>query len=517
MYGGNKISAHHKSFLDFLGDPRRSGHLGNVTQVAEEWFDQAIKDHLSLLTVDDLKSLVLGQHMRPHILHWLYFFCEPTIVIESINPGVWRTLLCQLNAWETFLLKQWVHVGLSQGPLLWDFGDSKSLQMMDEASKRSLRDLLPGLENQGPLDPPPISDMDIELLLATLDGQGDNSFECEHSEFIPKGRTRLDALAVFSSFLWFPAACALAWLWAPSHRLITGHSRVIQPPDTPNPHPPEPSHIVFIIGSAGSGKRKLLEEAYKLLPAGREDSPLEGWMPPVDIIIVPDTDGVSLRSIWTPGAFGHPCINTPCNNTDLTGKINLSCNIPASLFQDWVACWETKHEKNTYRPQFLLQGLHLLSPEHQAALLDVISSDIGQSGSTGRLPLFITVTSLPTATLAGRLRQFSWPGVYYVNLDRMEADVSLLEQILFYSIHHIPPSKIHKLARILAISPKPARHLKRLIDHRKHNWEGWEDRLDLVLAAPESEAWRLIEEHPGEIPPDDEGGESGEVGTREEE
>ncbi|TEB19097.1 hypothetical protein FA13DRAFT_490799 [Coprinellus micaceus] len=56
MYGGNKISAHHKSFLDFLGDPRRSGHLGNVTQVAEEWFDQAIKDHLSLLTVDDLKA-----------------------------------------------------------------------------------------------------------------------------------------------------------------------------------------------------------------------------------------------------------------------------------------------------------------------------------------------------------------------------------------------------------------------------------------------------------------------------
>ncbi|TEB19096.1 hypothetical protein FA13DRAFT_490709 [Coprinellus micaceus] len=132
-----------------------------------------------------------------------------------------------------------------------------------------------------------------------------------------------------------PAACALAWLWRP----VTDSLRPQQEsfsPRYPNPHPPEPSHIVFIIGSAGSGKRKLLEEAYKLLPAGREDSPLEGWMPPVDIIIVPDTDGVSLRSIWTPGAFGHPCINTPCNNTDLTGKINLSCNIPASLFQDWV-------------------------------------------------------------------------------------------------------------------------------------------------------------------------------------
>jgi hypothetical protein len=267
---------------------------------------------------------------------------------------------------------------------------------------------------------------------------------------------------------------------------------------------------VFITGSAGSGKQELLEEGYRLLPAGREDGPPEGWMPPVDIIIVPDTDGVSLRSIWTPGAFGHSYIDTPYNNTDLTGKINLSCNIPASLFQDWVACWETKHEKNTYHPQFLLQGLHLLAPEHQAALLDLILLDTRQSDSTGKPPLFITVTSLPTATLAGRLRQFSWPGVYCVNLDGMKADVSILEEILLHWMDDIPPSKIHKLARILTHSPKPARHLKRLIDHWDRDEDGWEDCLDPILAAPESEAWRLIEEHFGEILSDDEGGESGE-------
>ncbi|TEB24424.1 hypothetical protein FA13DRAFT_1739274, partial [Coprinellus micaceus] len=505
IYGPNKISAHHKSFLDFLGDPGRSGHLGSIPQVAEERFNLMIKVHLSSLTVNDLKSLALTQPTKPHILHSLHLLSNPKTVIKGIDPQVWKSLLCSLNAWEALLVKQWVHLGLSQGHLLWDFRDSKMLRMMDEASKRSLHDLLPGLENQGPLDPPPISDMDIELLLATLDGQGDNSFECEHSEFIPKRRTRLDALVVFSSFLWFPAARALAWLWAPSHRLITSHSRVIQPPDTPSSHPEEPSHIVFITGSAGSGKRELLEQAYGHIPAGEEDGPLEGWMPPVDIIIVPDTDGVSLRSLWTPGAFGEGLGGVPCDNKDLMGKINLSPQLPTSLFQDWITCWKAKHKKNTYHPQFLLQGLHLLSPEHQAALLDVISSDVGQSGSTGRPPLFITVTSLPTATLAGRLRQFSWPGVYCVNLDGMKADVSILEGILPFQTHTVPQLKIHKLARILAASPKPARHLKRLIDHLDHDWKGWENRLGPILAAPESEAWRLIEEHFGEIPSDDGG------------
>ncbi|TEB31211.1 hypothetical protein FA13DRAFT_1791503 [Coprinellus micaceus] len=499
IYGPNKISAHHKSFLDFLGDPGRSGHLGSIPQVAEEWFNLMIKVHLSSLTVNDLKSLVLTQPVKPHILHSLHLLCKPETVIEGIGPQVWKSLLCSLNAWEALLVKQWVHVGLSLGHLLWDLSNSKMLRMMDEASERSLCDLLPGLENEGPLDPPPISDTDTELFLAMIDGQGDRNVGCERSEFIPRIRT-VPGGRLISSFPWFPAARALAWLWAPSHRLVTDHNSVTQPPNTPNPHPLEPSHIVFITGSAGSGKRELLEEAYKLLPAGREDGPPEGWMPPVDIIIVPDTDGVSLRSIWMPGAFGHSYIYTPCNNTDLTGKINLSCNIPASLFQDWVACWETKHEKNTYHPQFLLQGLHLLSPEHQAALLDVISLDTRQLDSTGRPPLFITVTSLPTATLAGRLRQFSWPGVYCVNLDGMKADVSILEEVLSIQTHTVPRLKIHKLARILTHSPKPARHLKRLIDHWYHDEDGWEDCLDPILAAPESEAWRLIEEHFGEIP-----------------
>ncbi|TEB31202.1 hypothetical protein FA13DRAFT_1791499 [Coprinellus micaceus] len=505
MCGRNEISAHHKSFLDFLGDPGRSGHLGNIPEVAQGRFDLMIKAHLSSLTVNDLKSLVLTQPVKPHILHSLHLLSNPETVIKGIDPQVWKSLLCSLNAWEALRVKQWVHVGLSQGPLLWDFEDSKTLRMMDEASKRSLDDLLPRLGNQGPLDPPPISDMDIKLLLATLDGQGDESFKCGHSEFIPKQRMGPYSPVVLSSFPWFPAARALAWLWVPSHRLITDQSRVTQPTGTPNSHPLEPSHIVFITGSAGSGKRELLEEAYKLLPAGREGGPPEGWMPPVDIIIVPDTDGVSLRSLWTPGAFGEELGGVPCDNKDLMGKINLLEQFPAPLFQDWIACWETKHEKNTYHPQFLLQGLHLLAPEHQAALLDIISSHAGQSDSTGRSPLFITVTSLPTATFASRLGPLPWPGVYYVNLDGMKADVSILEGVLPFQTHTVPQLKIHKLARILAASPKPARHLKRLINHQRYNWEGWEDRLDPILAAPESEAWRLIEEHFGEIPSDDGG------------
>jgi hypothetical protein len=52
MYGDNKISEHHQSFLDFLGDPRRSSRLGNIPQVAEERFDLMVKAHLSSLTVN---------------------------------------------------------------------------------------------------------------------------------------------------------------------------------------------------------------------------------------------------------------------------------------------------------------------------------------------------------------------------------------------------------------------------------------------------------------------------------
>jgi hypothetical protein len=271
---------------------------------------------------------------------------------------------------------------------------------------------------------------------------------------------------------------------------------------------------VFIIGSAGSGKRELLEEAYELLPAGEENGALEGWMPPVDILIVPDKGGLGLRVLWTLGAFSKESPWVPCNNKDLTGHVKLSPHIPTSLFQEWITCWRAKHEKNTYHPQFLLQGLHLLSLEHQAALLDVISSHVRQPTSIGRPPLFITVTSIPTATLASRRHQFSWPGVYYVNLDGMKADVSLLDDTLLQMVVIMAPSKIHKLARILASSPKPARHLKRLIDHWDRNWKTWEDRLDPIFAAPESEAWRLIEEHFGDIPSDSgEGDESWEVGV----
>ncbi|TEB19074.1 hypothetical protein FA13DRAFT_490452 [Coprinellus micaceus] len=198
--------------------------------------------------------------------------------------------------------------------------------MMDEASKRSLHDLLPGLENQGPQDPPPILDTDIELLLATQDGRGDKAFGCEHSEFIPKERTGPSRLVVAGlSLPWFPAARVLAWLWVPNHRLITDHSRVAEPTGTPNSHPTEPSHIVFLTGSAGSGKRELLEQAYRLLPVGREDGPPEGWMPPVDIIIVPDTHGLSLRLLWTPGTFATPfSLDVPCDNEDFMGSVTLS-------------------------------------------------------------------------------------------------------------------------------------------------------------------------------------------------
>ncbi|TEB24377.1 hypothetical protein FA13DRAFT_1797263 [Coprinellus micaceus] len=503
MYGSKEVSVHHKSFMDFLGNAGRSGHLGNVAQVAEDQFDQTINTHLASLTVNDLKNLVLAQPVKPHILHHLHLLCDAETVIKSIDPKVWRALLYSLNTWETLLMKQWVFVALSHGPLIWDFRNSETLRMVHEASKRSLHNLPPGLENQRPPDPPPISDTDVELLITKIDGQEDENFECEHCEFIPKQRMGPYSSVALSSFPWFPAARALAWLWTPSHRLVTHHSRAIHPPNGPNSHSRQLSQIVFITGSAGSGKRELLEEAYRLLPAGKEDGPPEGWMPPVDIIIVPDTDGMSLRLLWMPGAFGEG-FDAPCDNKDLMGRVTLLPQLPASLFQDWIRCWMAKHGKNTYHPQFLLQGLHLLSPEHQAALLDIIVSHAGPPDSTGRPPLCITVTGLLTLTLASRMRESSWPGVHYINLDGMKADVSLLENILSWKVG-MAPSKNYKLAQILETSPKPARHLKRLLDHWWHNRDGWKDRLDTILAAPVSEAWQLIEEHFGEIPSDDDG------------
>jgi hypothetical protein len=232
-------------------------------------------------------------------------------------------------------------------------------------------------------------------------------------------------------------------------------------------------------------------------------------MPPVDIIIIPDTDGMSLKSLWTPGTFGQPYLDTPCNNTDLTGKVDLSYQIPTPLFQDWIACWKAKDRKNTYHPQFLLQGLHLLLPEHQVALLGAILSHAGPSDSTGRPPLFITVTSLPTVTLASRLLQFSLPGVYYINLDGMKADISLLEGILLNILKtdDIPPLKIHKLAHVLAASPEPAFYLKRLRVQVENNPFQWEKYLDPILAAP----WPEVRGIPG--PQMMKGGKRGEVGA----
>jgi hypothetical protein len=65
MYGRNQISAHHKSFLDFLGDPKRSGHFGNVPQVAEERFDSMVTANLSLLRVDGELSPRLKPPLSP--------------------------------------------------------------------------------------------------------------------------------------------------------------------------------------------------------------------------------------------------------------------------------------------------------------------------------------------------------------------------------------------------------------------------------------------------------------------
>jgi hypothetical protein len=68
----------------------------------------------------------------------LHLLFKPESVIENIVPEVWTTLLSSLNAWEMLLLKEWVHVGLSEGPLTWNYNNSETLRMIDEASKVSL-------------------------------------------------------------------------------------------------------------------------------------------------------------------------------------------------------------------------------------------------------------------------------------------------------------------------------------------------------------------------------------------
>jgi hypothetical protein len=186
-----------------------------------------------------------------------------------------------------------------------------------------------------------------------LDGQGDEISGHENLAFIPEHRTGPAIGQIRSSFLWFPAARALAWLWAPSHRCVTDHSGDIQLPGAPNLHSQEPSHIVFIIGSAGSGKRELLAETYRLLPAGEESDPLEGWMPPVDIIILPDTDGLSLRLLWTPGSFGQLFTNPPCNNTVLG----------TTMFAGYSHAWDKSREcQRRCREGAALQERHKRRP-----------------------------------------------------------------------------------------------------------------------------------------------------------
>jgi hypothetical protein len=263
---------------------------------------------------------------------------------------------------------------------------------------------------------------------------------------------------------------------------------------------------VFIVGSPSSGKRGLLKEAYGLLPVGMEDDE-DAWAPPVDIIILPSGDGQTLKSLWTsnPVIRGH--VKATCHNRELMDDINMSHQTPVSLFQNLTASWKDKDKRNTHHPQFLLQGLHLLTPENQGVLLEMILVEGGLSPSTqGTAPLFITVTSLPTETLLDKLPRFSGPMVYYVNLDVMKADPVLLEQLLLakFKREELPPaSKVSKLARILASSPRPYHDFKTLQRLRRSSDPDWEKRLDPILASPESDAWRLFDEHLGDLISDD--------------
>ena len=52
MYGCKDIGAHHKSFLDFLGDPQRSGHLGGIPLRAKGRFYAMVTTILHQMTQD---------------------------------------------------------------------------------------------------------------------------------------------------------------------------------------------------------------------------------------------------------------------------------------------------------------------------------------------------------------------------------------------------------------------------------------------------------------------------------
>jgi hypothetical protein len=141
-------------------------------------------------------------------------------------------------------------------------------------------------------------------------------------------------------------------------------------------------------------------------------------------------------------------------------------------------------------------------------LLEMILSDPGLGA-----PLFVTITSLPTATIASKLASSPDLVAYYINLDAMQADPALLERLLSLRWTKdtlptpLPSHKLSKLARILSRSPSPHYHLKRLSwvmchqpgrpipNGQQRGIGAWERNLDDILAAPESEAWRLIDEH----------------------
>ena len=101
---------------------------------------EAIQVYISdgLQRLLDLKNLMSAQPVKLRILHYLHRLSKPKTVINSISPEVRKALLSSLNALETLLVKQWVAVELSMGNQTWDFRGSKTLQMMNEASKVSL-------------------------------------------------------------------------------------------------------------------------------------------------------------------------------------------------------------------------------------------------------------------------------------------------------------------------------------------------------------------------------------------
>jgi len=94
-----------------------------------------------------------------------------------------------------------------------------------------------------------------------------------------------------------------------------------------------------------------------------------------------------------------------------------------------------------------------------------------------------------------RLRNPSGSGIPFLDLDAVRLDPAILEGVLLRGrAEERLPLLPHKLARILAKSPTPCHHLEKLV-HFLNSEPKWEGRLDPILAGPESEAWRLIDDH----------------------